>query len=67
MIEIASQQSTRVIQLSFNLTPKKQSSNLLKPDERPLILGLYWMIVNNYKRIIIPNDSLYPEYCIVVV
>ena len=37
-----------------------------KLDERPLIPGLYLMTVNNYKRIIITNDSLNSEHPIVI-
>ena len=35
-------------------------------NERPLISGLYLIIVKNYKIIIIPNDSLNPVYPITV-
>ena len=34
-------------------------------DIRPLISGDYLMIVNNYKKIIITNDSLNPEHPVV--
>ena len=41
-------------------------SKLPKPDERPLIPGLYLMIVKNYKRITIPNNSLNLAHPIVI-
>ena len=63
---IASQQSSTVTQLCFNLTPKQHSSMHPEPDERPLIPGLIIIIINNYKRIIIPNDSLKQAHPIVV-
>ena len=34
--------------------------------KKPLISGLYLMIVNNYKRVIIQNNSLNPGCPIVV-
>ena len=34
--------------------------------ERPLILGLYLIIVKNYKTIIVPNNSLNPAHPIAV-
>ena len=34
--------------------------------ERPLITGIYLMIINNYKIIIVTNDSLNPTHPIVV-
>ena len=34
--------------------------------ERPLFPGLYLIIVNNYRRIMIPNDSLNPAHLIAV-
>ena len=66
MIATVSHQSSIVIQLSFNLSPKQKLSKLPKTDEIPLIPGLYLMIVNKYKGIIIPNDILSPEHPIVV-
>ena len=36
-------------------------------EERPLFLGLYLMIVHNYKTIIVLNKSLNPAYPIAVV
>ena len=66
MIAIVSQQISIVTQLSFNLTPKQQLSQLPKPYERPLTPGLYLIIVNNYKTIIIPNDSSDPAHPILV-
>ena len=35
--------------------------------ERPLSLSLYLIIVNKYIIIIIPNNSLIPEYSVVIV
>ena len=35
-------------------------------SERLLIPGLYLTIVNNYKIIIVPNDSLNPAHLIVI-
>ena len=67
MIAIVSQQFSIATQLSFNLSPKQQSSRLPKPDERPLFPGLYLIIVNNYKAIIVPNHSLNPAHPIAVV
>ena len=66
MIEIASQHFSIATQLSFNLNPKQQLSKLPKPDERPLFSGFYLIIVNIYRRIMIPNDSLNPAYPIIV-
>ena len=66
MIAIVSQQFSIMTQLSFNLIPKQQLSKLPKPDERPLFPGLYLIIVNNYKTIIVPNNSLNPAYPIAV-
>ena len=66
MIAIVSQQFSIMTQLSFNLSPKQQSSKLPKPDERPLFPGLYLIIVNNYKTIIVPNNSLNPAHPIAV-
>ena len=66
MITIASQQFSIMSQLCFNLTPKQCLSKLLKPDEKPLFLDLCLIIVNNYKTIIMPNDSLNPAHLIVV-
>ena len=66
MIAIVSQQFSIVTQLSFNLTPKQWSSELPKPDEKPLIADLFLMIVSNYRTISIPNNSLSLVYPIVV-
>ena len=66
MISKVSQQFNIASQLSFSLAPKQQLSKLLKPDKKPLIPGLNLIIVKNYKTIIIPNNSLNPEYPIVV-
>ena len=66
MIAVVSQKFSIVTQLSFNLIPKQQSSKSPKPDEKPLFPGLYLIIVNNYKRIIVLNDSLNPAQPIVV-
>ena len=35
-------------------------------SDRPFILSLYLIIINNYKIIIVPNDCLNPAYLIVV-
>ena len=35
-------------------------------SEKPLILGLFLVIVNNYKNIFIPNDSLNPAPLVVI-
>ena len=35
-------------------------------NERPLIAGLYLVIVNNCKIMIMPNDSLNPAYLVVI-
>ena len=66
MISIVSQQLSIMTQLSFNLSPKKQSNKLPKPDERPLFPGLYLTIVYNYKTIAVPNNSLNPAHPIAV-
>ena len=66
MIAIVSQEFSIVTQLSFNLSPKHQSSKLPKPDERPLFPGLYLTIVYNYKIITVPNNSLNPAHPIAV-
>ena len=67
MIEMVPQQFNTMTQLSLNLIPKQQLTKLLKPDERPLIPGFYLTIVNNYKRITVPNYSLNPAHPIVLV
>ena len=64
MIAIIFQQSSIMTQLSLN--PKQQLSKFPKLDERPLVTIYYLMIVNNYKRILILNDKLSPEYPIVI-
>ena len=61
-----SKQINIVTQLSLNLTFKWLLSKLLKPDEKSLIPGLYLIIVNNFKTIIILNGSLNPAHPIVV-
>ena len=66
MISIVSQQFSITTQVSFNLSPKQQSSKLPKPDERPLLPGFYLTIVYNYKTIIVPNSSLNPAHPIAV-
>ena len=66
MIAIVCQQFSIMTQLSFSLAFKQQLSKFLRPNEKPLIPGLYLIIVNNYKIIIIPKDSLNPEHPIVV-
>ena len=66
MIAIVSQHFSITTQLSFSLSPKQRLSKLPKLDERPLFLGLYLIIVNSIKTIIIPNSSLNPAHPIVV-
>ena len=55
-----------VTKSSLNLTPKQKLSKLLKPDEIPIILGFYIMIVNNFKTIAKLNGSLNSKYPIVI-
>ena len=66
MIAIVSQQFSIATLLSFNLSPKQQSSKLPKPDERPLFPGFYLTIVFNYKTIAVPDSSLNPAHPIAV-
>ena len=66
MIAIVFQQFSIVTQISFNLSPKQQSSKLPKPDQRPLFPDFILTIVYNYETIIVPNSSLNPAYLIAV-
>ena len=66
MTAIVSQQYSIVTQLSLKLTHKQGSSKLPKPDERSFIPDLYLMIVNNYRIIIILNDTFNPANPIVI-
>ena len=55
-----------VFHVSFLKKATPISPSLGSVPERPLFPGLYFMIVNNYKTIIVSHDSLNPTHPITV-
>ena len=50
--------------IEFELTVQLYTIGTM--DERPLFFGLYFIVVNKYKTITIPNNSFNQEYHTVV-